>query len=86
MGKQTYRKGGHFVRAQFSLGDTLYRRAKRVAKRRGISFAELCRRSVVEAIAKEPLNLPWMQYAGIIDGAPDESVCVDQIVYGRRSP
>ena len=34
------------VRTQISLDPKLYERAKAMAKRHGISFAELCRRSL----------------------------------------
>ena len=74
------------IRTQISVDETLYRRAKLVASRRGISLAELCRRSLEETIAKEPTDKPWMAFAGILEGARDDSVSVDAIVYGRESP
>ncbi len=74
------------VRTQISFDEALYVRAKRVAKRRGISLAELCRRSVAEAVAAEDTQRPWMRYVGIIDGEADDSARVDEVVYGRQSP
>ena len=74
------------VRTQISFDKSLYIRAKRVAKRRGISLAELCRRSVAEAVAAADTQKPWMSYAGIVDGDPDDSARVDEVVYGRESP
>ena len=74
------------IRTQISFDKALYVRAKRVAKRRGISLAELCRRSVAEAVAVEDTERPWMRYVGIIDGEPDDSARVDEVVYGRQSP
>ena len=74
------------IRTQISFDKALYIRAKRVAKRRGISLAELCRRSVAEAVAADDTQKPWMSYAGIIDGDPDDSTRVDEIVYGRETP
>ena len=71
---------------QISVDEVLYRRAKLVARRRGISLAELCRRSLEETIAKEPSDKPWMAYAGIVEGSPDDSVSIDDVVYGREAP
>jgi hypothetical protein len=74
------------VRTQISVDEVLYRRAKLVARRRGISLAELCRRSLEETIAKEPSDKPWMAYSGIVEGSPDDSESVDDVVYGREAP
>jgi hypothetical protein len=74
------------IRTQISVDKALYRRAKLVARRRGISLAELCRRSLEETIAKEPSDKPWMAYAGVFEGAPDDSESIDEVVYGRESP
>jgi cytidylate kinase len=74
------------IRTQISFDKALYIRAKRVAKRRGISLAELCRRSVAEVVATEDTQRPWMRYVGIFDGEPDDSATVDEVVYGRESP
>ena len=76
------------IRTQISFDRSLYERAKRSAKRRGVSLAELCRRSVAEAIARDEAHddRPWMRYVGIIEGTPTDSASVDALVYGRQSP
>ena len=74
------------IRTQISVDEQLYRRAKRLARRHGISLAELCRRSLEEAVAREPSDKPWMAYAGIVEGDEDDSATVDEVVYGRGSP
>jgi hypothetical protein len=74
------------IRTQISVDEALYQRAKRLARRRGISLAELCRRSLEQAVAQEPSQKPWMAYAGIIEGEPDDSSTVDETVYGREAP
>jgi hypothetical protein len=74
------------IRTQISFDRTLYARAKIVARRHGISLSELCRRSLQAAIAGESDDKPWTKYAGIIDGDPDDSTTVDDVVYGRDRP
>ena len=74
------------IRTQISFDAKLYARAKIVARRQGISLAELCRRCLQTAIAAEPGEKPWMKYAGIVDGGPDDSTTVDEVVYGRDRP
>lgn len=74
------------IRTQVSLGPELYERAKELARRQGISFAELCRRSLSEAISRVPSDKPWMSYMGVLDGRRDDSCTVDEVVYGRESP
>ena len=74
------------IRTQISVDRSLYRRAKTVAKRKGISLAELCRRSLQEFVAKEPSDKPWMAFAGIFDGTASDSESVDEVVYGREAP
>jgi hypothetical protein len=74
------------IRTQISVDEALYRRAKLAARRRGISLAELCRRGLAETIAKEPSDKPWMAYAGIFSGSPDDGESVDEVVYGREEP
>jgi hypothetical protein len=74
------------IRTQISVDEVLYRRAKRLARRQGISLAELCRRSLEHAVAQEPSDKPWMVYAGSIDGEAGDSASVDEVVYGRESP
>lgn len=74
------------IRTQISVDKALYDRAKEVARRKGISLAELCRRSLEEAVAQEPVDKPWMSYCGILEGDPEDSETVDEVVYGRSEP
>jgi hypothetical protein len=74
------------IRTQISFDKALYERAKRAAKRRGVSLAELCRRSVAEVVARDDVQHPWMNYIGTVDGEPDDSTSVDEVVYGRDAP
>ena len=74
------------IRTQISVDEELYERAKILARRRGISLAELCRRGLEEVVAREPSDKPWMAYAGIIDGDEEDSSTVDDVVYGRQAP
>ncbi len=74
------------IRTQISVDESLYRRAKLIARRKGVSLAELCRRSLEELIAKEPSDKPWMTFAGIFEGAESDSESVDRVVYGRETP
>jgi hypothetical protein len=74
------------IRTQVSFDKSLYERAKRAAKRQGVSLAEFCRRSLAEAISRESPDLPWMRFVGTISGDRDDSTRVDEIVYGRDAP
>lgn len=74
------------VRTQISLDDELYLRAKEVARRKDISFAELCRRSLEEVVAREPSEKPWMAFAGMFEGHVDDSASIDLVVYDRDVP
>jgi hypothetical protein len=74
------------IRTQISVDDELYEQAKRVARQKGISLAELCRRGLEELVAREPSDKPWMAFAGILDGAEDDSSTIDAMVYERESP
>ncbi|HUG90288.1 MAG TPA: CopG family transcriptional regulator [Planctomycetaceae bacterium] len=74
------------IRTQISVDEELYRQAREIARRRGISLAELCRRSLAEAIAREPSDKPWMRFIGLLDGQPGDSTSVDSVVYGREAP
>lgn len=76
----------NMLRTQISVDRALYERAKSMARRQGISLAELCRRSLRETVSRELGDQPWMAYAGILDGEPDESGTVDEVVYGRSVP
>lgn len=74
------------IRTQVSLGAELYQRAKALARQRGISFAELCRRSLSETVSRVPSDKPWMTYVGFLEGREDDSCTVDEVVYGRETP
>lgn len=74
------------IRTQISVDVDVYIRAKGVARRMGVSVAELCRRGLEETIARQPTSKPWMAYAGIVEGRPEDSSTVDEIVYGRAGP
>ena len=74
------------IRTQISVDAEMYSRAKGVARRLGISVAELCRRGLEETIARQPTSKPWMAYAGILEGRPEDSSTVDEVVYGRSEP
>ena len=74
------------IRTQISFDASLYAKAKEVARRQGISLAELCRRGLEEIIGRQPSDKPWMKYAGIVEGRPEDSGTVDEVVYGRDRP
>jgi hypothetical protein len=74
------------VRTQISVDAALYAKAKEFARRQGISLAELCRRSLEKAVVGLPNDKPWMKFAGVVDGRPQDSSSVDEIVYGRDRP
>ena len=74
------------IRTQVSLDRELYERAKQAARREGISFAELCRRSLAETLSRKPRQKPWMEYVGMLGGRPEDSTTVDEVLYGRTSP
>jgi hypothetical protein len=76
------------IRTQVSFDKSLYERAKRVARRQGVSLAELCRRSLAEAVARDDTadGRPWMRLMGVIEGSSEDSKTVDEVVYGRERP
>jgi hypothetical protein len=74
------------IRTQISFDKALYERAKLLAKRRGVSLAELCRRSVAAAVAGDETSHPWMEFIGVVDGDTNDSTSVDEVVYGRDAP
>ena len=75
------------VRTQISLDPGTYEQAKNEARRRGISFAELVRKSLAETLKPRPEDKPWMRYAGVFDsGDPASSSTIDEVVYGREQP
>ena len=80
------------VRTQISFDSEEYERARTLAKKRGISLAELCRRGLREAAARENRassdpRKPWMRHAGTLaSGDERASESVDTIVYDRLEP
>lgn len=74
------------IRTQISFDEELFARAKDVARRRGVSLSELCRRGLSELLAKEPSDKPWLAFAGRFEGRSDDSSSVDDVVYGRERP
>jgi hypothetical protein len=75
------------IRTQVSFEEKMYREAKAEALRRGISFAELCRRAIAGMLRSRAGERPWMRYAGIVQsGDPEASRSVDQVVYVRETP
>jgi hypothetical protein len=73
------------IRTHISFDADLYERARKSAKRNGISFAELCRRAVAEVVARESSKQPWMSFAGIFEGSEGDSESVDSIAYARET-
>lgn len=72
------------IRTQVSLTEEEYEAAKEEARRLGISFAELLRRSLRQVLPVDPTK-PWMRYAGMIEsGDPESSQRIDDIVYGQK--
>jgi len=75
------------IRTQISLDAATYESAKTEARRRGISFAELVRRCLRQALAPPDADRPWMRYAGALEGDdPNASTTIDDVVYGRDRP
>lgn len=76
------------IRTQVSLDKQLYRAARKEARRRGISFAELCRRALATMVPEGgDEDRPWLRYAGCLDsGDPRSSQTVDEVVYGGERP
>lgn len=75
------------VRTQISFDEELYRRAKQIARRRGVSLAELCRQGLIEVLGREPSGTPWMRHAGALSSGDEHaSDNVDAVVYGRQEP
>lgn len=74
------------IRTQISIDAELYERARALARDKGISFAELCRRSLITTLAQVPSEQPWMAYVGTLEGRADDSRSVDEVLYGREAP
>jgi hypothetical protein len=79
-------RGDNMIRTQISFDAKLYARAKILARKQGISLAELCRQSLTAVLAANASDQPWMKYAGAVDGNADDSATVDDVVYGRDAP
>lgn len=72
------------IRTQISLSEKEYAAAKREARRLGISFAELLRRSL-RGVMPADTSRPWMRYAGMVEsGDRRSSRRIDEVVYGRK--
>jgi hypothetical protein len=75
------------VRVQISLDPDTYQQAKREAKRWGISFTELVRRSLAQTLPARGEVRPWMRFGGAVEsGDPSSSTTVDDVAYGREEP
>jgi hypothetical protein len=80
------------IRTQVSFDKKTYEAAKEEARKRGISFAELCRRAIArilaDGVAKEggpESSRPWMRLAGLLESRdPEASRSVDAVVYGTQ--
>jgi hypothetical protein len=72
------------IRTQISLEPDVYEEAKVYAAESGISLAEFCRQSVTEQLVKYRKAGPIARFAGVYLGQPDDSLSVDEIVYGKR--
>ena len=80
--------GDNMIRTEISLDEAAYKEAKAEARRRGISLAELLRRSLSVALNErgQPRRR-WMRYAGAVaSGDPKASRSVNEVVYGRPRP
>lgn len=78
------------IPTRIALSPDLYDHASEVARRRGITLGELCRRALREAVARypeaaagNPGDRPWMAYLGTLQGGRRDSRTVDKVVYGR---
>lgn len=72
------------IRTQISLEADLYEHAKKEARRRGISFAELVRRSLAQTLGPRDGERSWMRYAGTVEtGDSRSSATIDEVVYGK---
>lgn len=76
-------------RVLVSLDPTTLKRARAEARRRGVSFAELCRRALEAATSESEAagDQPWMEFAGAVaSGDANASRTVNDVVYGRHRP
>ncbi len=74
------------IRTQISLSEREYKKAKETAKKQGISFAELLRRSLRAVLPfSSDKGHPWMKYAGFVEsGNATSSQDIDDLVYGQK--
>ncbi|MCB1202518.1 MAG: hypothetical protein KDK41_17890 [Leptospiraceae bacterium] len=72
------------IRTQISLEEVEYRSAKEAAEIRGISLAELLRRSLRDELPVDS-SKPYMRYCGFVESGKsvtgDE---IDELVYGQK--
>jgi hypothetical protein len=75
-------------RLQISIEPELDAAVERRAEEEGLSKAEVIRRCVREEIRPLPSveDDPLFQMFGTIEGAPDSSLTVDEVVYGPSNP
>jgi len=72
------------IRTQISLSEEQYEAAKEEARRRGISRAELLRRSLRTMLPIDETK-PWMRLAGMVEsGDSSSSQRIDEVVHGRK--
>lgn len=72
------------VRTQVSLSERDFAAAKQEARRLGISFAELVRRSLQQVLPADE-SKPWMRFAGMVEsGDSTSSRRIDEVVYGHK--
>ena len=75
------------IRTQVSLEKKTYDEAKKEARRRGISFAELVRRALATMLRRENDESPYMRFSGALQSGDSEaSRSVDEVVYMRERP
>ena len=72
------------IRTQISLSEKEYAFAKIEAKKQGISFAELLRRSLRSIITNDNKK-SWMRYCGFIESNNKKSSQqIDDLIYGQK--
>ena len=72
------------IRTQISLAKIEYDLAKKEARRRGISLAELLRRALRQVLPITK-SKPWMKYAGsVVSGNTKSSQTIDDVIYGHK--
>src|SRR5258708_20429630 len=74
------------IRTRVSFEADLCAQARASAKRRGISFAELCRQAVAEVVARLSPDQPWMSFPCVFEGSEGDRGSVASVVYDRDTP